>query len=83
MKTWFVALRAFVYVSSFVLFFRWLALGVRRFDPVLGIVLPLWARVVGIVLMGAGGLLVLMCVGVFIVWGSGTPAVFDVPREFV
>ena len=63
--------------------FGWMALNVRVFDPQIGVILPLWARPVGIVFMTAGGILVLTCVAVFIIRGKGTPAVFDPPTKFV
>jgi protein-S-isoprenylcysteine O-methyltransferase Ste14 len=83
MRTFLITLRTLVYVPSFILFFGWIALGVRTFDPSIGIVLPAWTRVVGIIAMIAGSMLVLICVGVFVARGQGTPAVFDPPKEFV
>jgi protein-S-isoprenylcysteine O-methyltransferase Ste14 len=83
MKTLFTTLRTLVYASAFILFFGWLALGVRPFDETLKITFPAWAGLPGTVLMAVGGLLVLLCITVFIVRGHGTPAPFDPPREFV
>ena len=83
MRTFFVALRALVFVVAFVFLWSWLALGVRTFDHTIGILLPAWTRIPGMVLMGAGGILALVCVGLFIVCGRGTPAIFDAPRAFV
>jgi protein-S-isoprenylcysteine O-methyltransferase Ste14 len=45
--------------------------------------MPEWAHGVGILLMGLGGGLALVCVAIFAVRGRGTPAPFDPPREFV
>jgi protein-S-isoprenylcysteine O-methyltransferase Ste14 len=78
-----VALRAVVYMAGFLLFFVWLALRVRAFDPCLQVTLPNSVEIPGIVLMVAGGVLGLACAGTFIVRGKGTPAPFDAPREFV
>lgn len=75
--------RAAIYMTAFVLLWGWLALTVRRFDPILGISLPAWLRPVGIGAMTAGGALALSCVAVFVVRGEGTPAPFDPPRQFV
>src|SRR5574341_359696 len=83
MQTFFIALRTLVYVPGFLFFFGWIALGVRAYDQSVGVVLPAWTRVVGIIVMIAGSVLVLICVGVFAARGKGTPAVFDPPREFV
>ena len=78
-----VAIRALVYMTGFLLFFAWLALRVRVLDSFLQVTLPDGVEILGIVLMLAGGVLGLACVGTFIVRGKGTPAPFDAPREFV
>ncbi len=83
MKPAFAALRALTYMTGFVFFWAWLALGVRKYDEGIGFVLPAWAGVVGAILMLAGAVLALTCVGFFAVRGRGTPAPFDPPREFV
>jgi len=83
MRTLFIALRALVYVTGFVLLWGWVALRVRSYDPSLGVPLPGWLAIPGILLAAMGGVLTLACVGVFIVRGHGTPAPFDAPREFV
>ena len=58
-------------------------MSVRVFDSKIGITLPAWTRSLGIIFMIAGGILVSMCVVVFIIRGKGTPAVFDPPKKFV
>jgi protein-S-isoprenylcysteine O-methyltransferase Ste14 len=83
MKLFFTVLRAIVYVPLFILFFGWLSLNVRPYDSKIGILLPQWVTIIGIIAMVMGGILVLLCVFVFIVRGKGTPAVFDPPTEFV
>jgi protein-S-isoprenylcysteine O-methyltransferase Ste14 len=83
MKLLFIIIRSIIYVPLFILLFGWIALNVRGFDRQIGLVLPLWARPIGIILMAFGGILVLICVAVFIIKGKGTPAVFDPPTEFV
>jgi protein-S-isoprenylcysteine O-methyltransferase Ste14 len=82
-KTPLVVLRTVVYVACFVSFFAWLALRVRGFDRFLQVTLPAGVEKPGIVLMFAGGVLGLACVGTFAARGKGTPAPFDAPREFV
>lgn len=77
------AIRSLIYAGAFVLLWGWIGLGVQRYDPVLGIVLPGWVAPAGILLMILGGLLALACVGTFAVRGRGTPAPFDSPRELV
>ncbi len=70
MKTIFVALRAGVVATGFVLFWGWVALQVRRLDPELHLSLPSWTPLVGIALLLAGGILAVTCVAVFVIRGS-------------
>jgi protein-S-isoprenylcysteine O-methyltransferase Ste14 len=74
-------LRAVLYASGFVLLWGWLALRARTLS--LGFSLPRWLAGPGYVLFGLGGMLALVCVLGFGVWGRGTPAPFDAPRRFV
>jgi protein-S-isoprenylcysteine O-methyltransferase Ste14 len=83
MQTLFAALRSAVYATGFLLFWGWIAWNVRRFDGSLGVSLPGWLAVPGIVLLAVGAVLALACVASFVVRGRGTPAPFDAPREFV
>ena len=83
MKHLFVAVRAVLYACGFVLLWGWLASGARRYDERLRIELPAALVAPGILVMVAGGLLVLACIWNFIVRGRGTPAPFDPPRVFV
>jgi protein-S-isoprenylcysteine O-methyltransferase Ste14 len=78
-----VALRAIVYMLGFLTFFAWLALRARALDRFLQVALPDGVEVLGVFLILVGGILGLTCVASFIVWGKGTPAPFDAPREFV
>ena len=83
MRLFFIILRSMIYVPLFILLFGWLALNVRVYDTKLGIVLPQWVSIIGIVGMAVGSILVLLCVVFFVTRGKGTPAVFDPPTEFV
>ena len=83
MRFLFTGLRALIYMTCFILLWGWVALGVRRYDLKLGVALPEWAPVPGLAAMIGGGVIVLACVAVFVSSGSGTPAPFDPPREFV
>ena len=83
MKLFFTTLRSIIYVPLFILFFRWLALNVRGYDSRIGVTLPQWFAIIGIVAMVMGGILVIICVLVFIIRGKGTPTVFDPPTQFV
>jgi protein-S-isoprenylcysteine O-methyltransferase Ste14 len=79
----FTSLRTAFYAVGFVLLWAWVAVAVRGFDRSLGFALPEWLRPAGMVLMVAGGALVLSCLIVFVGRGKGTPAPFDAPRVFV
>jgi protein-S-isoprenylcysteine O-methyltransferase Ste14 len=76
-------IRTAIYMTGFVVLWGWLALGVRRYDPVIGFELPEWVPSLGFALMAVGGGLALACGGFFAARGLGTPAPFDPPREFV
>src|ERR1051325_1731894 len=67
----------------FVLLWAWVVLGLDVYDQSFGVVLPLWTDFPGVILMIAGGVLAILCIGVFVVHGKGTAAPFDPPREFV
>jgi protein-S-isoprenylcysteine O-methyltransferase Ste14 len=75
------ALRSLGYMAGFLFLWGWLALQARSIGG--GWALPQGSRAVGAVLMIVGGLVVLLCVGWFVVAGRGTPAPFDPPRSFV
>jgi protein-S-isoprenylcysteine O-methyltransferase Ste14 len=45
--------------------------------------LPAWLAVPGVLLAVCGAAGVLVCIGLFVVHGRGTPALFDAPRRFV
>jgi protein-S-isoprenylcysteine O-methyltransferase Ste14 len=83
MNDLFVLVRSIIYVPLFILLFGWLALEVKVFDKEMGIRIPPGLSIIGIILMAGGGLLVLVCAGVFVLRGKGTPAVFDPPKRFV
>jgi protein-S-isoprenylcysteine O-methyltransferase Ste14 len=78
-----VVVRGAAMASLFVVLWVWLALLVRRFDPLIGVELPGWLRAPGWLLVAAGGATGLACVFLFLTAGRGTPAPFDPPRVFV
>jgi protein-S-isoprenylcysteine O-methyltransferase Ste14 len=82
-KAFFVALRAALYSTGFILLWGWLAGIARRYDARRGIELPSGVEPVGLVLASCGAVLVLACLGNFVVRGRGTPAPFDPPVVFV
>jgi protein-S-isoprenylcysteine O-methyltransferase Ste14 len=78
-----LALRAALYASVFVALWTFLAIWARRADTRLGVLLPAWTPPLGAVLALPGAVLVASCVVAFAVFGHGTPAPFDAPRQFV
>ncbi len=83
MKTIWIALRAAVWGSGFVLLWGWIAYQVYLRPPPFGVELPAWVRPAGLVFMPLGGALAVWCIASFVVRGHGTAAPFDPPREFV
>jgi len=84
MKTLFIALRAGIFGTGFILLWGWVALSLHhRYDTTLDFALTGWTRVLGIALMAAGGTLAFTCIATFVTRGEGTPAPFDPPRKFV
>jgi protein-S-isoprenylcysteine O-methyltransferase Ste14 len=79
----FDAIRALIYSAGFIYLWGYTALWVRRYDASLGISLPIWLLIPGIVCMVVGGLIALACISTFVVRGRGTPAPFDAPRQLV
>ena len=63
-------------VVAAVLFMGWASLRLRRLDPVIGLVLPEWLKPAGMVLLFAGGTVVLLCGGML-----STPGI--IPIKFV
>ena len=58
MKTLFIALRAGIFGTGFILLWGWVALSLHhRYDTTLDFALTGWTRVLGIALMAAGGTL--------------------------
>ncbi len=66
MKTLFITLKAFVYMTGFLFVFGWIASAVRTFDQFFGIMLPAWVEMLGITFIVLGVILVLMCAWEFI-----------------
>ena len=71
-------------VAIVVLFVGWCALHLRRWDSYLGVSLPAWTRIPGLIFLISGGLLVLACGGIL-----GTRGILETrgdrffPKEFV
>jgi protein-S-isoprenylcysteine O-methyltransferase Ste14 len=82
-KAWWVAARSLLFMVVFFAGWTILAAAVRRMDSVFRISLASWTIVPGTIAMVLGGALGLVCVGLFVWLGHGTPAPFDPPREFV
>src|SRR5882762_7988820 len=67
MKTLFIALRAGIFGTGFILLWGWVALSLHhRYDTTLDFALTGWTRVLGIALMAAGGTLAFTCIATFV-----------------
>jgi protein-S-isoprenylcysteine O-methyltransferase Ste14 len=66
-KSLFVAVRALLYSTGFVLLWGWLAVSALRYDAVLGLELSAVLRPIGIAIGALGALLCLACIATFIV----------------
>lgn len=83
LKFWFTSLRALIYTAGFLLLWRWLSLGARRFDPIFGFILSSWVQPIAVAFMLIGLAIDLCCIAWFVWRGRGTPFPLDAPREFV
>lgn len=72
-----------MYASGFVFVWWWVVDSVRPLDLRMGLTMPEWARMPGLLIAGFGAVVVLWCIAAFALVGEGTPAPFDAPREFV
>jgi len=79
----FVALRAALFGTLFVIFWGWVALSVRRPDSAAVPSASSGAGAVGATILAIGAMLALAAIVTFVVRGRGTPAPFDPPRVFV
>lgn len=79
----FAAARSLVYMTGFLALWAWLALATRSVGAHWALALSPATHRPGGALMGAGALLCLSCVAMFVTAGRGTPAPFDPPRAFV
>jgi protein-S-isoprenylcysteine O-methyltransferase Ste14 len=82
-KKVFIAVRALLYSTGFVLLWGWLAVSALQYDAALGFELPSALQPIGIVVAVAGALICLACIGTFVVRGRGTPFPLDPPVVFV
>src|SRR5688572_17744265 len=83
MSTLLIALRAVLFATAFLLFWFWVALRIQALDRYLGVPLPAWTGALGLLAILGGASLVVTCIVLFVAQGRGTPAPFDVPKQFV
>jgi protein-S-isoprenylcysteine O-methyltransferase Ste14 len=83
LRTLFLAVRAALWATGFVLFWAYLAVEARRLDSRIPVSLPAGLVPFGYLLFAAGAALTFACLGFFVVRGRGTAAPFDPPRVFV
>lgn len=78
-----IAVRTLVYAPVFLAAWAWVGWKCRGLDRYIPVRIPVWLALPGAVLGGVGALLALSTIGLFVLEGRGTPAVFDPPRKFV
>jgi protein-S-isoprenylcysteine O-methyltransferase Ste14 len=83
MSRFWIALRAIFYATLFLAVWGWIAWRCRALDKYIPLRLPGWLMIPGAVLFLVGAALGLTTIGLFILEGRGTPAVFDPPKRFV
>jgi protein-S-isoprenylcysteine O-methyltransferase Ste14 len=79
----FIAVRAAVFAAAFMGGWFWLVLRLQPLTREWDAVLPSWIAAPGVALAAAGAAGIVLCVGLFVFKGHGTPALFDAPRKFV
>jgi protein-S-isoprenylcysteine O-methyltransferase Ste14 len=83
MTSAFIAVRAIVFATAFMGGWFWVVLQLQPLSQRWDAALPAWIAALGAVLGLAGAAGIATCVGLFVVRGRGTPALFDAPRRFV
>ena len=61
----------------------WVSSLTKYFDKYIGWRFPHWLIIPGVVIMIIGGVIASLCAFNFVIFGKGTPAPFDAPKEFV
>ncbi len=83
MKTLWIVLRTLFYAGCGTFLFIAFVVATRGFDRRFENAFADWTRVPGILLTALGAVLMLLCMGTFVIRGRGTALVLDSPREFV
>ena len=83
MTSAFIAARAVVFAALFMGGWFWVVLRLQPLSRDWDGAFPVWLAAPGVGLGLAGALGVVVCIGLFVVRGRGTPAIFDAPRRFV
>ncbi len=77
------SLKTLLFGCAFILLWGWIASLVKYFDKFLVPEIPRWFMIPGNILMATGGALAFITALSFVIFGKGTPAPFDAPKEFV
>jgi len=83
MKTLFVAIKTIIFGTIFVAIWVFVDLLIRNLDNYYGGYLPHWVYIPGIILLIIGLPITVITAFSFVIFGKGTPAPFDAPKEFV
>src|SRR4030095_7043671 len=83
MKDILLILKSLIFSSGFVICWGWVFFNVTYFDKYFSFQIPDWMEKIGIALIITGAVISISCILTFITKGSGTPAPFDPPVQFV
>ena len=83
MKTIFNALKSLIYGTLFFCLWIWIDLLIKNIDKSFGWSLPAGVYLPGLILIIIGFPIAIWPALSFVIYGQGTPAPFDAPKEFV
>lgn len=83
MKFFFNSFKTLLFGLAIIYLWGWVSLQFKYFDKYFGITIPRWLNIPGVFFMLIGGIIALTTAMTFVIYGKGTPAPFDAPREFV
>ena len=81
--TAFITAKAVVFAMAFLGGWIWVIRQVEPLSREWDAALPMWLAWLGAAVTAAGVVGTMVCIGIFIVRGRGTPAIFDAPTRFV
>lgn len=81
--TAFITAKAVFFATAFLGGWIWVMRQVEPLSREWDAVLPMWPAWIGPAVTAVGAAGTMICIGIFVVRGRGTPAIFDAPTQFV